>query len=124
MQFMVYRIVERVGEGVTDIKEGDHVIHLFIGECGDCASCKFEKTNLCEKINIVRNDVMEPRFSIRVKPIYHFMNTSTFSEFTVVDSKCVAIINPETPLDKACLFGCGITTGIWSPRSVHFMHVP
>jgi Zn-dependent alcohol dehydrogenase len=105
-------IVESVGEGVTDIKEGDHVIPLFIGECGDCACCKSNKTNLCEKFNIIRNDVKEPRFSIRGKAVHHFMNTSTFSEFTVVDSKCVAKINPETPLDKACLFGCGITTGV------------
>lgn len=111
------RIVESVGEGVTDIKEGDHVIPLFTGECEDCVCCKSNRTNKCEKFkidatrNVMRNDG-KARFSIRGKPIYHFMSTSTFSEYTVVDYACVVKINPEAPLDKACLLGCGITTGV------------
>lgn len=110
-------IVESVGEGVTDIKVGDHVIPLFTGECGDCVCCKSKKTNLCDKFKIdltrkvMRNDG-KTRFSIKGLPIYHFMSTSTFSEYTVVDYACVAKINPEAPLDKACLLGCGIATGI------------
>jgi Zn-dependent alcohol dehydrogenase len=110
-------IVESVGEGVTDIQEGDHVIPLFTGECGDCACCKSKKTNLCKKFqidvrrNVMRNDE-KSRFSIMGKPVYHFMATSTFSEYTVVDYACVAKINPEVPLDKACLLGCGVTTGV------------
>lgn len=110
--FHDYRIVESVGQGVTDLNDGDHVIPFFLGECGDCAYCKSDKTNLCDmfKINGMRNDG-KARFSIRGKPIYHFMATSTFSEYTVVDYACVAKINPEAPLEKACLFGCGVTTG-------------
>lgn len=110
-------IVESVGEGVTDVKVGDHVIPLFTGECGDCVFCKSKKTNLCDKFKIdltrkvMRHDG-KTRFSIKGLPIYHFMSTSTFSEYTVVDYACVAKINPEAPLDKACLFGCGIATGV------------
>lgn len=110
-------IVESVGEGVTDIKEGDHVIPLFTGECGDCVCCKSNKTNLCKKFRIevgrkvMRNDG-KSRFSIMGKPVFHFMSTSTFSEYTVVDYACVAKINPEAPLNKACLLGCGVTTGV------------
>lgn len=110
-------IVESTGEGVTDIKVGDHVIPLFTGECGDCVFCKSKKTNLCDKFKIdltrkvMRNDG-KTRFSIKGLPVYHFMSTSTFSEYTVVDYACVAKINPEAPLDKACLLGCGIATGV------------
>jgi len=110
-------IVESVGEGVTDIKEGDHVIPLFTGECGDCVCCKSNRTNKCDKFKIdPMRTVMridgKTRFSIREKPIYHLMSTSTFSEYTVVDYACVVKINPEAPLDQACLLGCGITTGV------------
>jgi len=110
-------IVESVGEGVTDIKEGDHVIPLFTGECGDCVCCKSNRTNKCDNFKIdltrsvMRNDG-KTRFSIRGKPVYHFMSTSTFSEYTVVDYACVVKINPEAPLNKACLLACGITTGV------------
>ncbi|KAF9604861.1 hypothetical protein IFM89_011143 [Coptis chinensis] len=90
-------IVESVGEGVLDIKEGDHVIPIFNGECGDCGYCKSEKTNLCAKfrVNPMKSVMVvdgKTRFSTRDgQPIYHFLNTSTFSEFTVLDSACVVI---------------------------------
>ena len=97
------RIVESVGEGVTDMKEGDHVIPIFNGECGDCKSCKHEKTNICNSFGVnpmktVMNSDGKTRFSITAKdggerkPIYHFLNTSTFSEYTVLESACVVKI--------------------------------
>jgi len=104
---------------VIDIKVGDHVIPLFTGECGDCVFYKSKKTNLCDKfkinltIKVMRNDG-KTRFSIKGLPIYHFMSTSTFRKYTVVDYACVAKINLEAPLDKACLFGCGIATAIFT----------
>ncbi|KAH9329482.1 hypothetical protein KI387_001590 [Taxus chinensis] len=109
-------IVESVGEGITDLMPGDHVIPFFTGECGNCVFCKSKKTNQCEKFKIdltrrlMRSDE-KTRFSIGGKPVYHFMATSTFSEYTVVDYACVAKIDPEAPLDKVCLLGCGIATG-------------
>ena len=109
-------IVESVGEGVTDLKPGDHVIPLFTGECGECVYCKSNDTNLCEKykVDLFRTSMIndgETRFSIGGKPINHFMMTSTFSQYTVVDYACVTKINPSAPLDKVCLLGCGIATG-------------
>lgn len=115
-----------MGEGAIDIKVGDHVIPLFTGECGDCVFCKSKKTNLCDKFKIdltrkvMRNDG-KMRFSIKRLPIYHFISTSTFSEYIVVDYACVAKINPKAPLDKACLFGCGIAIGIFIVT--FFMHL-
>ena len=106
-----------MGEGITDLVPGDHVIPLFQGECGDCACCKSTKTNQCEKFKIdltrkvMRSDE-KSRFSLDGKAVYHFMSTSTFSEYTVVDYACVVKINPEAPLHKACLLGCGVSTGI------------
>uniref|UniRef100_A0A0C9RQD6 TSA: Wollemia nobilis Ref_Wollemi_Transcript_2377_1507 transcribed RNA sequence n=1 Tax=Wollemia nobilis TaxID=56998 RepID=A0A0C9RQD6_9CONI len=110
-------IVESVGEGVTDLKEGDHVIPLFTGECGTCVCCRSSKTNQCQnfKIDLTRSVMRyddKTRFSIGGKPVYHFMATSTFSEYTVVDYACVAKIDEEAPLERACLLGCGIATGI------------
>lgn len=110
-------IVESVGEGVTDLKQGDHVIPLYNGECGDCVYCKSGKTNLCGDYRVnphsttMRNDG-KSRFSIGGKPVYHFLSTSTFSEYTVVDYACVLKIDPEVPLNIACLLGCGLATGI------------
>ena len=111
------RIVESVGEGVIDLKEGDRVIPLFAGECGDCDYCKSKKTNLCGNFRVdafrtvMRSD-NKTRFSLSGKPVYHFM-TSTFSEYTVVDYACVVKINPKAPLEKVCLLGCGIATGLY-----------
>ncbi|EFJ15470.1 hypothetical protein SELMODRAFT_149322 [Selaginella moellendorffii] len=110
-------IVESVGEGVTDVKPGDHVIPCYQAECKECKYCKSGKTNLCIKVRpATGKGVMladgQPRFSVKGKPIYHFMGTSTFSEYTVVHDVSVAKINPEAPLDKVCLLGCGIPTGL------------
>nr|AWL83217.1 ADH4 [Taxodium sp. 'Zhongshanshan'] len=109
-------IIESVGEGITDLVPGDHVIPTYQGECRDCGCCKSKKTNQCDKFKIdIMRTVMrsdeKSRFSLGGKPVYHFMATSTFSEYTVVDYACVVKINPKAPLDKACLLGCGVATG-------------
>jgi S-(hydroxymethyl)glutathione dehydrogenase/alcohol dehydrogenase len=109
-------IVEEVGAGVTSVKPGDHVIPLYTPECGECKFCKSGRTNLCQKIRITQGKGLMPdgtsRFSIKGKPILHYMGTSTFSEHTVLPEISLAKINPKAPLDKVCLLGCGITTGI------------
>jgi S-(hydroxymethyl)glutathione dehydrogenase / alcohol dehydrogenase len=109
-------IVEEVGTGVTSVKPGDHVIPLYTPECGTCEYCLSGKTNLCQRIRITQGKGVMPdgtsRFSIKGKPILHYMGTSTFSEYTVLPEISVAKINPNAPLDKVCLLGCGITTGI------------
>ena len=109
-------IVQEVGPGVTSVKAGDHVIPLYTPECGECAYCKSGKTNLCQKIRVTQGKGLMPdgtsRFSIKGKPVLHYMGTSTFSEYTVLPEISVAKINPQAPLDKVCLLGCGITTGI------------
>ncbi|XP_057987112.1 alcohol dehydrogenase-like isoform X3 [Hevea brasiliensis] len=111
-------IVESVGEGVTELKPGDHVLPIFTGECKDCAHCKSEQSNMCEllRVNPDRGVMIEDgksRFSIKGKPIYHFVGTSTFSEYTVVHSGCVAKINPSAPLDTVFLLSCGFCTDFW-----------
>jgi S-(hydroxymethyl)glutathione dehydrogenase/alcohol dehydrogenase len=109
-------IVEEVGPGVTSLKVGDHVIPLYTPECGECEYCLSGKTNLCQKIRITQGKGLMPdgtsRFSIDGKPILHYMGTSTFSEYTVLPEISLAKINPAAPLEKVCLLGCGITTGI------------
>ncbi len=109
-------IVEEVGAGVTSVKAGDHVIPLYTPECGTCEYCLSGKTNLCQRIRITQGKGVMPdgtsRFSSKGKPILHYMGTSTFSEYTVLPEISVAKINPQAPLDKVCLLGCGITTGI------------
>jgi len=109
-------IVQDVGAGVTSVKAGDHVIPLYTPECGECKFCKSGKTNLCQKIRATQGKGLMPdgttRFSQHGKPILHYMGTSTFSEYTVMPEISVAKINPKAPLDKVCLLGCGITTGI------------
>lgn len=111
------RIVESVGEGVTDMKEGDHVVPIFNGECGDCIYCKREKTNMCERSGVnpfktVMVNDGKSRFSTKDgKPIFHFLNTSTFSEYTVLESACVVKVEPEVPLKKMTLLSCGVSTG-------------
>jgi S-(hydroxymethyl)glutathione dehydrogenase / alcohol dehydrogenase len=109
-------IVEEIGEGVTSVKVGDHVIPLYTPECGECEYCLSGKTNLCQKIRVTQGKGLMPdgtsRFSINGKPILHYMGTSTFSEYTVVPEIALANISKQAPLDKVCLLGCGITTGI------------
>lgn len=109
-------VVEEVGEGVTSLKPGDHVIPLYTPECRECSFCKSGKTNLCQKIRATQGQGLMPdgtsRFSSGGEPLFHYMGTSTFSEYTVVPEIALAKINPAAPLDKVCLLGCGITTGI------------
>jgi S-(hydroxymethyl)glutathione dehydrogenase / alcohol dehydrogenase len=109
-------IVQEVGVGVTSVRAGDHVIPLYTPECGECKYCRSGKTNLCQKIRSTQGKGLMPdgttRFALNGKPILHYMGTSTFSEYTVLPEISVAKINPTAPLDKVCLLGCGITTGI------------
>jgi len=109
-------IVEEVGAGVTSVKPGDHVIPLYTPECGECSFCKSGKTNLCQKIRVTQGQGLMPdgtsRFSLNGETLYHYMGTSTFSEYSVMPEISIAKINSEAPLDKVCLLGCGITTGI------------
>ncbi|KAL9356372.1 hypothetical protein Peur_049625 [Populus x canadensis] len=116
-------IVESVGEGVTDLKPGDHVLPVFTGECKECRHCKSEESNMCDllRINTDRGVMLndgKSRFSIRGQPIYHFVGTSTFSEYTVVHVGCLAKINPAAPLDKVCILSCGVSTGLGATLNV------
>ncbi|KAG5224172.1 hypothetical protein OIU76_025081 [Salix suchowensis] len=116
-------IVESVGEGVTDLEPGDHVLPVFTGECKECRHCKSEESNMCDllRINTDRGVMLndgKSRFSIRGQPIYHFVGTSTFSEYTVVHVGCLAKINPAAPLDKVCVLSCGISTGLGATLNV------
>ena len=108
--------VVEVGDGVTSVAVGDHVIPLYIAECRTCKFCQSGKTNLCQAVRSTQGRGVMPdgtsRFSKNGQPIYHYMGTSTFSEYTVVPEISLAKINPAAPLDKVCLLGCGITTGI------------
>ena len=109
-------VVEEVGTGVTSVKPGDHVIPLYTPECGKCKFCTSGKTNLCQAIRATQGKGLMPdgtsRFSINGKAVLHYMGTSTFSEYTVLPEIAVAKINPRAPLEKVCLLGCSITTGI------------
>ena len=109
-------VVAEVGAGVSGLKPGDHVIPLYIPECGECKFCKSARTNLCGAIRTTQGKGVMPdgssRFSVNGKTLFHYMGTSTFSEYTVLPEIALAKINPSAPLDKVCLLGCGITTGI------------
>ncbi|EGL5809175.1 S-(hydroxymethyl)glutathione dehydrogenase/class III alcohol dehydrogenase [Salmonella enterica] len=109
-------VVVGVGEGVTSLKPGDHVIPLYTAECGECKFCKSGKTNLCQAVRATQGKGLMPdgttRFSYNGEPVYHYMGTSTFSEYTVCAEISLAKVNPQAPLDKVCLLGCGVTTGI------------
>lgn len=113
-------IVESIGEGVTNVAVGDHVIMAYIPECGDCKFCKSTKTNLCSKIRSTQGVGKMPdgtvRFSCKGKDIFHYMGTSTFSEYTVVADISIVKIRKDAPLQKVCLLACGITTGIGAVR--------
>ncbi len=109
-------IVEEIGTGVSSLKVGDHVIPLYTPECGECSFCTSGKTNLCQAIRVTQGQGLMPdgtsRFSQNGKQIFHYMGTSTFSEYTVLPEIAVAKISDKAPLEKVCLLGCGITTGI------------
>jgi S-(hydroxymethyl)glutathione dehydrogenase/alcohol dehydrogenase len=109
-------VIEAVGPGVTSVAVGDHVIPLYTPECGECKFCRSGKTNLCQAIRVTQGKGLMPdgttRFTCGGKPIHHFMGTSTFAECTVLPEIAVAKINKAAPLDKVCLLGCGISTGI------------
>jgi S-(hydroxymethyl)glutathione dehydrogenase/alcohol dehydrogenase len=109
-------VVEQVGPGVTSLKEGDHVIPLYISECGRCKECRSGESNLCSALDDTYYDGLMPDGTSRLRwkgqPVHHFMGTSTFAEYTVVPEVALAKIRLDAPLDKVCLFGCAITTGI------------
>ena len=109
-------IVLEVGEGVTALKPGDHVIPLYISECRQCEYCLSFKTNLCQAIRSTQGQGVMPdgtsRFSIDGQTLYHYMGTSTFSNYTIVPEISLAKIREDAPFDKICYIGCGVTTGI------------
>ena len=105
-----------LGAGVTSVAVGDHVIPLYTAECRKCKFCLSGKTNLCQAVRTTQGKGLMPdgttRFSLNGRPIFHYMGTSTFAEYTVLPEISVAKVNKLAPLDKICLLGCGITTGI------------
>ena len=109
-------IVEDVGPGVTSVAVGDHVIPLYTPECGKCKFCLSGKTNLCQAIRATQGKGLMPdgttRFTARGKQVFHYMGTSTFSEYTVLPEIALAKVNKAAPLEKICLLGCGVTTGM------------
>ena len=109
-------VVEQLGEGVTSVEVGDHVIPLYTPECGECKFCLSGKTNLCQKIRETQGKGLMPdgttRFYKDGEPIFHYMGCSTFSEFTVLPEISLAKVNPTAPLEEVCLLGCGVTTGM------------
>ena len=109
-------IVVEVGAGVTSVKPGDHVIPLYTPECRQCEYCLSQKTNLCQAIRTTQGQGLMPdgtsRFSLHGKPIFHYMGTSTFAQYTVMPEIAVAKIREDAPFDKVCYIGCGVTTGV------------
>lgn len=109
-------IVESVGEGVSSVEVGDHVIPLYTPECGECKFCTSGKTNLCQKIRETQGKGLMPdgttRFFKDGEPIFHYMGCSTFSEYTVLPEISLAKVNKAAPLEEICLLGCGVTTGM------------
>jgi S-(hydroxymethyl)glutathione dehydrogenase / alcohol dehydrogenase len=109
-------VVEAIGEGVTSVAPGDHVVTLFSPQCGECVHCRSPRTNLCLAIREQQNRGHLPDGTTRLsrdgEPLRHFMGTSTFAEATVMPEIALAKIDPEAPLDRACLFACGLSTGL------------
>jgi S-(hydroxymethyl)glutathione dehydrogenase/alcohol dehydrogenase len=109
-------VVVEVGTGVKSLKVGDHVIPLYTPECRQCEYCLSRKTNLCQAIRVTQGQGKMPdgtsRFSLNGTPLYHYMGTSTFANFTVVPEISLAKIREDAPFDKVCYIGCGVTTGI------------
>ncbi|WP_227367663.1 S-(hydroxymethyl)glutathione dehydrogenase/class III alcohol dehydrogenase [Halomonas sp. M20] len=114
-------VVQEVGEGVTSVQPGDHVIPLYTAECGKCKFCLSGKTNLCSAVRATQGQGLMPdgttRFSFEGKKLHHYMGCSTFSEYTVVPEVSLAKVSKEAPMDKICLLGCGVTTGIGAVRN-------
>ena len=119
-------VVESVGPGVTSVQPGDHVIPCYQANCHECEYCLHPRTNLCQAVRgwtgrgVMKNDD-KPRFTYKGKPIFHFMGTSSFAEYTVCHEVSVAKIPKEAPLDKVCLLGCGVSTGwgaVWNTAKV------
>jgi len=109
-------VVERVGDGVRDLAVGDHVVTLFSPQCRECSHCRDHRTNLCLAIREQQNQGYLPDGTTRLSrdgdPIRHFMGTSTFAEYTVMPEIALAKVNHDAPLDRACLFACGLSTGL------------
>ena len=124
-------IVREVGAGVTSVAPGDHVIPLYTPECRACKSCLSRKTNLCTAIRATQGKGLMPdgtsRFSLRGKPIHHYMGCSTFANHTVLPEIAVAKVRPDAPFDKICYIGCGVTTGVgaalWTAKVEPGAHV-
>ncbi len=109
-------VVEQVGEGVRLVAPGDHVVTLFSPQCGECVHCRDPRTNLCMAIREQQNKGYLPDGTTRLsrggEPIRHFMGTSTFAEYTVMPEIALAKVSQDAPLDRACLFACGLSTGL------------
>jgi S-(hydroxymethyl)glutathione dehydrogenase / alcohol dehydrogenase len=109
-------VVERVGDGVASVAEGDHVVTLFSPQCRECVHCLSERTNLCLAIREQQNKGFLPDGTTRLskdgEPMRHFMGTSTFAEYAVIPEIALAKVTPEAPLEGACLFACGLSTGL------------
>jgi S-(hydroxymethyl)glutathione dehydrogenase/alcohol dehydrogenase len=110
-------VVEKVGAGVTSLAVGDHVVTLFSPQCRECLHCLSPKTNICLAIREQQGQGHLPDGTTRLarvggEPIRHFMGTSTFAEYTVMPEIALAKVSPEAPLDRACLFACGLSTGL------------
>ena len=109
-------IVEKVGDGVTLVREGDRVVTLFSPQCGECVHCLSPRTNLCLAIREEQNKGHLPDGTTRLvrdgEHIRHFMGTSTFAEYTVMPEIALAVVSPEAPPDRACVFACGLSTGL------------
>jgi S-(hydroxymethyl)glutathione dehydrogenase/alcohol dehydrogenase len=114
-------VVEKTGPGVTSVAEGDHVVTLFSPQCRECEHCRDPRTNLCMAIREQQNKGYLPDGTTRLSrdgdPIRHFMGTSAFAEYTVLPEIALAKVNPEAPLDHACLFACGLSTGLGAAMS-------
>src|SRR6059058_4454361 len=109
-------VVVEVGPGVTSVKKGDHVIPLYTPECRQCPSCLSRKTNLCTAIRATQGQGLMPdgssRFSLRGKPLLHYMGTSTFANHIVVPEIALAKVRRDAPFETICYIGCGVTTGV------------
>jgi S-(hydroxymethyl)glutathione dehydrogenase/alcohol dehydrogenase len=119
-------VVEKIGDGVTSLAPGDHVVTLFSPQCRECIHCQSDRTNLCLAIREQQNKGFLPdgttRLQIDGDPMRHFMGTSTFAEYTVMPEIALAKISPEAPLDGAALFACGLSTGIGAAMNTAKVH--